>query len=163
MRKSVVPIFMLMAITYACVSNNQPRAAKAGADATSAVKARFQAGIEAFNRHDVDGFVDQFSRDVEMYTPTGWVRGSEAVRARFVETFAQFPNVRMETESLRARAVAPDTVVIDFAWRVFPMGKGPAFHGLSSGVYVLRDGRWVETLEHETVVKVDAPLPGART
>ena len=35
------------------------------------------------------------------------------------------------------------------------MGQGPAFHGVGSGVYLRRDGKWTEVLEHETVVKVD--------
>ena len=152
-------LVLLVLVLCSCASTATTAVAT---DPVAAVTSRFNAGIEAFNRHDIDGFLDQFGRDVEMYTPTGWLRGSEAVRARFVETFAQFPNVRMETEQLRVRPVAPDTVVVDFAWRVFPMGRGPAFHGLSSGVYVLRDGRWAEVLEHETVLRVDAPLPGSK-
>jgi uncharacterized protein (TIGR02246 family) len=132
------------------------------ADPAAAVSARFGQGIEAFNRHDLDVFLAQFGDDIEMHTPTGWLRGKEAVRARFVETFAQFPRVRMETEQLRARVAAPGVVIIDFAWRVFPAGQGPAFHGLSSGLYVQRAGRWVEIHEHESVTRIDAPLPGAR-
>ena len=93
-----------------------------------------------------------------MYTPTGWVRGKEAVRQRFAETFASFAAVRMEVEELRARAVAPGAVVTDFRWRVYPMGRGPAFHGVGSGVYVRRAGAWQEVLEHETVTQVDEPL-----
>ena len=59
--------------------------------------------------------------------------------------------------------VARGTVVTDFKWRVYPMGRGPAFHGVGSGVYIRRGGRWVEVLEHETVVKVDEGLaPGKK-
>ena len=134
----------------------------ANGDAVAVVTARFNHGIEAFNRHDLESFLDQFADDIEMYTPTGWLRGKAAVRARFVETFTQFPAVRMETDSLRARLVGPDVVVVDFAWRVFPQGAGPAFHGVSSGVYVSRAGAWVEVHEHEVVTRVDAPLPGTR-
>lgn len=123
----------------------------------------FMSGIAAFNAHDLDGFMKQFAEDVEMYTPTGWLRGRESVRERFSQTFKQFPSVRMEIEDLRVREVARGTVVTDFRWRVYPLGKGPAFHGVGSGVYVLRDGGWVEVLEHETVVKVDEGLvPGKK-
>ena len=123
----------------------------------------FMSGIAAFNAHDLDGFMKQFAEDVEMYTPTGWLRGRESVRERFAQTFKQFPSVRMEIEELRVREVARGTVVTDFRWRVYPMGKGPAFHGVGSGVYVLRDGKWAEVLEHETVVKVDEGLtPGKK-
>ena len=123
----------------------------------------FMSGIAAFNAHDLDGFMKQFAEDVEMYTPTGWLRGHQSVRERFAQTFKQFPSVRMEVEGLRAREVASGVVVTDFRWRVYPMGKGPAFHGVGSGVYVLRDGKWAEVLEHETVVKVDEGLsPGKK-
>ncbi len=126
------------------------------------VETFFMSGIAAFNAHDLDGFMKQFATDIEMYTPTGWVRGHQAVRERFADTFSKFPTVRMEIENLRVREVTAGTVVTDFEWRVYPMGKGPAFHGVGSGVYVIRDGRWVEVLEHETVVKVDEGLNGSK-
>lgn len=122
------------------------------------VETFFMAGIAAFNAHDLDGFMKQFAADIEMYTPTGWLRGHESVRARFAQTFEQFPSVRMEIEDLRVREVARGMVVTDFRWRVYPMGRGPAFHGIGSGVYIRRGGKWVEVLEHETVVKVDEGL-----
>ena len=81
---------------------------------------------------------------------------------RFAQTFKQFPSVRMEIENLRVREIAPGAVVTDFNWRVYPMGQGPAFHGVGSGVYLKRDGKWVEVLEHETVTKVDEGLPGGK-
>ena len=130
--------------------------------AENTVENFFMSGIAAFNAHDLDGFMKQFAEDVEMYTPTGWLRGRAGVRERFSQTFKQFPAVRMEVEDLRVREVARGTVVTDFRWRVYPMGKGPAFHGVGSGVYVLRDGGWVEVLEHETVVKVDEGLGPAK-
>ncbi|CAN5364060.1 hypothetical protein BH20ACI2_BH20ACI2_08280 [soil metagenome] len=123
----------------------------------------FMSGISAFNAHDLDGFMKQFDKKIEMYTPTGWLRGHKSVRERFAQTFKQFPNVRMEIEDLRVREVVPGTAVTDFKWRVFPMGQGPAFHGVGSGVYILRKGRWSEVLEHETVERVDEGLStGAR-
>lgn len=118
----------------------------------------FMSGIAAFNRHDLDGFMKQFASDIEMYTPTGWLRGKDDVRARFAQTFRQFPSVRMEIEDLRVREPRRGVAVTDFKWRVYPMGQGPAFHGVGSGVYLLRKGGWVEVLEHETVVKVDEGL-----
>ena len=122
------------------------------------VETFFMSGIEAFNAHDLDGFMKQFADDVEMYTPVGWLRGKAAVRERFVTTFKQFPSVKMEIEDLRVRTVARGTAVVDFKWRTFPKGSGAAFHGVGSGVYVLRAGNWIEVLEHETVVRVDELL-----
>lgn len=118
----------------------------------------FRTGIAAFNRHDLDTFMGQWDADIEMYTPTGWLRGGDAVRARFVETFRDFPNVRMEIEDLRVRAITPDVATVDFRWATFPMGNGPAYRGVGSGVYVRRGARWVEVLEHESIVSIDAEL-----
>ncbi len=126
------------------------------------VEAFFTSGVAAFNAHDLEGFMRQFAEDVEMYTPTGWLRGREGVRRRFADTFRQFPSVRMEVEGLRVREVARGVAVTDFRWRVYPMGRGPAFHGVGSGVYVRRGDAWAEVLEHETVVKVDEGLAPAK-
>lgn len=45
---------------------------------------------------------------------------------------------------------------------LFPMGAGPASHGIGSGIYILRGDRWEEVLEHETVTLVDEALRGAQ-
>jgi uncharacterized protein (TIGR02246 family) len=122
------------------------------------VETFFMSGIEAFNAHDLNRFMKQFADDVEMYTPTGWLRGNTAVRERFVQTFKQFPAVKMEIEELKVREVAPNTVIVDFKWKTYPKGSGAAFYGVGSGVYVKRKGNWIEVLEHETVTKIDDEL-----
>lgn len=152
MRRSLAAATFLLLATLQAAAQTENKIQK------HPVEGFFMIGIAAFNAHDLEGFMKQFAGDVEMYTPTGWLRGHQEVRERFAQTFRQFPSVRMEIEELRVREVARGTAVADFKWRVYPMGKGPAFHGVGSGVYVLRDGRWVEVLEHETVVKVDEGL-----
>jgi hypothetical protein len=93
------------------------------------VETFFLSGIAAFNAHELDSFMKQFASDIEMYTPTGWLRGQQSVRQRFAQ---------------------------------YQMGTGAAFHGVGSGVYILRNGNWVEVLEHETVLKVDEGLNTGR-
>jgi hypothetical protein len=66
--------------------------------------------------------------------------------------------MRVRNLSLNITEVAPGIVVTDFRWRVYPKGSGPAFHGVGSGVYVLREGKWAEVLEHESVTRVDEGL-----
>ena len=149
--KRVLGLALLLAFT-------SPFTASQTQSKKHAVESFFMSGIAAFNAHDLDGFMKQFADDVEMYTPTGWLRGKQGVRERFAQTFRQFPLVRMEIEDLRVREVARGTAVTDFKWRVYPMGQGPAFHGVGTGVYVRRNGKWVEVIEHETVVKVDEGL-----
>ena len=152
--KRILPLALLLLAATPSLLNAQTQNTKR----RHSVEQFFMSGIAAFNQHDLDGFMKQFAVDIEMYTPTGWLRGREQVRERFAQTFKQFPAVRMEIEDLRVREVARGVVVTDFKWRVYPMGKGPAFHGVGSGVYLLRRGQWVEVLEHETVVKVDEGL-----
>jgi uncharacterized protein (TIGR02246 family) len=149
-----------LALLVGCTIGRTSAAASGTAPArvVQDVEAVYRAGIEAFNRHSLGEFTAQFADDVRMYTPTGWVEGRAAVVQRFRETFAQFPNARMEIDSLVVRAVGPETATVGFRWRVYPLGQGPAFHGVGSGVYVRRDGRWLEVLEHETVVRIDAAL-----
>jgi uncharacterized protein (TIGR02246 family) len=84
----------------------------------AAVDSVYRAGIVAFDRHALPEFAAQFAEDVVMYTPTGWLRGHAAVRARFDSTFRQFPKVRMEVDSLEVRAVGPDAATVAFQWRV---------------------------------------------
>lgn len=148
----------LTTVAFAALSLLAAGPAAAETPAEAAVRTVYMDGIAAFNRHDLETFLQQFSDDVEMYTPTGWLRGKAAVRERFVQTFTGWPDVRMEIDALDARQVTPDTVIVDFRWRTYPGGGDAAFHGVATGVYVLRDGRWVETLEHETVTRTD---PGA--
>lgn len=156
---SIVAVLALAACAGSAPAPSAAPAVAGNGTGPDEVVATFRAGIAAFNAHDLDGFMEQFAEDVEMYAPTGWLRGKPDVRVRFETTFEHFPEVRMEVEDLRAREVAAGTVVVDFRWRVFPMGAGPAFHGTGTGVYVRRDGRWVEVLEHETVTQVDPGLP----
>ncbi len=123
------------------------------------VHAFFLEGIAAFNRHDLDTFMQQFGDDLEMFAAdVGWIRGKAAVRERFVGTFRQFPQVRMELRNLRVRAISPDVAVCDYEFSTYPRGSGPAYHGIGSGVYVRRGGRWEEVQEHESLVRIDAAL-----
>ena len=122
------------------------------------IKKLFMTGIKYFNAHNLDGFMQQFAVDIEMYTPTGWLRGKTNVRKRFSKTFIQFPHVKMEIENLQVKEINNETIITNFKWRVYPMGQGPAFHGIGSGVYILRGNSWVEVLEHETITKTDAKL-----
>lgn len=152
--KQILIILLLLvfsSVTLAQTQNNK-------STQKHAVETFFMSGIEAFNAHDLNRFMEQFADDIEMYTPAGWLRGKTVVRERFVETFKQFPAVKMEIEELKVRQVAPDTVIVDFKWKTYPKGSGAAFHGVGSGVYIKRKGNWVEVLEHETVTKIDDEL-----
>jgi hypothetical protein len=156
-----IALLLFTSLTLGCAGGSLFGGAEdppGGRNSDDEVVAFFRSGIDAFNAHELNRFMAQFGADIRMYTPTGWVNGYAAVRERFDETFTQFPNVRMEVDSLDARQVADGVVVTRFQWRVYPAGEGPAFHGVGSGVYVLRGSKWEEVLEHETVTLVDEAL-----
>lgn len=152
--KKILIIFLLTATPFFAFGQTKNKKT----EIKHPVETFFMSGIEAFNAHHLNRFMKQFADDVEMYTPTGWLRGNTAVRERFVQTFKQFPAVKMEIEELKVREVAPNTVIVDFKWKTYPKGSGAAFHGVGSGVYVKRKGNWIEVLEHETVTKIDDEL-----
>lgn len=82
------------------LSANATAQNKCSSDSTQAseqVSKFFNDGIAHFNTHDASSFLAQFADDVEMYTPTGWVRGKAAISQRFAQTFQQFPRVKMVT------------------------------------------------------------------
>jgi hypothetical protein len=66
-----------------------PAAAEAvdasGTDPAAEVARHFRAGIEAFNARDLETFLLQFAEDIQMYAPTGWLRGRDEVRERFAD------------------------------------------------------------------------------
>lgn len=123
------------------------------------VAARYMAGIDAFNAHDIEAFLGQFGEDIDIYSHQGWLRGAAAVRERFTGLFQHFPRMRMQVNRLQVRELSPQVAVVDFHASLFPEGSGPAYHTIGSGVYVLRGGKWVEVLEHETTTHADPPLP----
>jgi len=144
---------VLLLLAFTSVDNN------VGADIENEVKTFFESGVKAFNAHDLDLFMNHFHNDFEMYTPmTGWLRGLPAVKDRFSMVFEQNPMVKMDIEELKVRKIASNSAVVDFKWKVYPTGEGPAYHGITTGVYVLREGEWGEVLEVEHVTGADEEL-----
>jgi hypothetical protein len=122
----------------------------------------FVEGIGKFNRRELDPFLMQFDEDIRMFAVSDWLRGRAAVRQRFVDTFRQFPEARMEITNLRARSETPTVVTVEFEFHTYPRGSGPAYHGVGTGVYVRRAEGWREVMEHETVTRRDPGLGAPR-
>jgi hypothetical protein len=118
----------------------------------------FLKGINDFNQHKLEQFLSQFDEDIQMFTHNGWIRSKKEVANRFSYIFKQFPNIRMQIDSLNVRQINENTVLVDFTCQTFPNGTGPAFHTVGSGVYVWRRNRWIEVFEHETLTKTDAGM-----
>ncbi len=123
-----------------------------------AVKELYLSSIEAFNARNLDLFLSNFSSDIKMYGTDGMYEGNEALRARFQGIFQRFPNTKMTIPEITLDVLSGEAVLVHFKWKVFPMGEGPAYSGKGSGLYVKREGTWVEVLEAETVTEVDEAL-----
>ena len=122
------------------------------------VRAHFMSSIGAFNDGKLESFLANFSSDIKMYGTDGIYQGKEALRTRFKAVFDQFPAKRMEIPELSLEVLSEKTVLVHFKWKLYPMGQGPAYTGVGSGIYVLEDGKWTEVLEVETVTHVDEAL-----
>ena len=122
------------------------------------VRSLYSSSIEALNEGDLDLFLANFAPEIKMYGTDGIYFGQNALRERFANVLQQFPNVRMEIPDLEIDILSKDVVLVNFEWKVFPMGRGPAYSGIGSGVYIFRNNKWVEILEVETVTNIDSEL-----
>lgn len=122
------------------------------------VRALYLTSIEALNEGKLDVFLANFATDIKMYGTDGIYVGEEALRKRFDTILRQFPNMRMGIPELDLEILSENVVMVNFKWKVYPMGQGPAFSGVGSGIYKLLDGKWVEILEAETITEVDDAL-----
>ena len=80
------------------------------------------------------------------------------LRERFEVLFQEFPHVKMEIPELKLEILSKEVVLVNFHWKVYPMGQGPAFSGIGSGIYTFNDGQWKEILEVERITEVDEAL-----
>ena len=122
------------------------------------VRLLYLSSIEALNKGDLEMFLSNFAPEIKMYGTDGNYFGQNALRERFENVLQQFPDVRMEIPELQLKVLSQDIVLVNFKWKVFPMGQGPAFSGLGSGIYQNKNGKWMEILEVETITNVDEAL-----
>ncbi len=122
------------------------------------VKELYLTSIDAFNERDLELFLANFASDIKMYGTDGTYFGQPALRNRFEILFQQFPDMKMEIPELNLEVLSKEVVLVNFQWKVYPMGQGPAFSGIGSGIYKYRDDKWLEILEVETITHVDEAL-----
>ncbi|NNL15994.1 MAG: nuclear transport factor 2 family protein [Flavobacteriaceae bacterium] len=122
------------------------------------VKELFLSSIGAFNQGKVELFLANFASDIKMYGTDGNYFGQDLLKNRFEILFTQFPNMKMEIPKLTLKILSREVVMVNFEWKVYPMGQGPAFSGIGSGIYQKLDGKWLEILEVETITHVDEAL-----
>ena len=149
--------FLLLAIMANGQSNVKERDAQHTAE-NHPVRELYLSSIEAFNAGNLELFLANFASEIKMYGTDGIYVGQNALRERFQDVFQQFPNKKMEIPELTLDILSEEIVLVNFKWRLYPMGQGPAYCGVGSGLYTFRAGKWVEILEVETVTHVDEAL-----
>lgn len=127
-------------------------------EANHPVRTLYLSSIEALNEGNLDLFLANFAPKIKMYGTDGNYFGQNVLRERFENILQQFPNVRMEIPELKLEILSRNVVLVNFEWKVFPMGEGPAFSGIGSGVYTKNGDKWMEILEVETITNVDEAL-----
>jgi len=122
------------------------------------VRDLYLSSIKALNDGKLDEFLLNFSSEIKMYGTDGNYFGIVALRERFRNVLQQFPSMRMEIPDLTLEMLSNEVVLVNFEWKVFPMGQGPAYSGIGSGIYTYRNNKWSEILEVETVTHIDKEL-----
>lgn len=149
---------MILFTCIACKNLNVNNNHQAYTEENHPVRTLYLSSIEALNEGNLDLFLANFAPEIKMYGTDGTYFGQNALRERFEKVLQQFPNVRMEIPELNLEILSQDIVLVNFKWKVFPMGQGPAFSGLGSGIYRNKNGKWMEILEVETITNVDDTL-----
>ena len=160
MRRTILTLLssLLLMTWFGNAQSNSHEVESSEQGTREAVKELYLSSIEAFNARNLDLFLSNFSSDIKMYGTDGMYEGQEALRARFQGIFQRFPNTKMTIPQITLDVLSQEAVLVHFNWKVYPMGEGPAYSGKGSGLYVKREGNWVEVLEAETITEVDDAL-----
>ena len=114
----------LALFSVACASTQ----ASAPSDATTAVPAMLHASADAWNRGDLDGFLDDYLDSPETaFVGANLSLGTDEIRQRYLQTFWKTgrPEQTLRFEDLHVRPLGDD-------------------HALARGVYVLTDAAGAE-------------------
>lgn len=146
---------LLLLNIYAC---NQTDNKGIETENAHAVRELYLSSIEAFNKGNLELFLANFAPDIRMYGTDGNYIGHDALHERFKKVFQQQPDMKMEIPELKLEVLSKEVVLVDFKWKLYPMGHGPAYSGIGSGIYTYRNDKWMEILEIETVIHIDEEL-----
>ncbi len=160
MRKTVFfgVLCMILLNNQACKITDNKEGSQQYTEDNHPVKELYLSSIEAFNERNLELFLANFAPEIKMYGTDGRYFGLSALQERFEILFKQFPEMRMEIPELKTEVLSKEVVLVNFKWKLYPMGQGPAFSGIGSGVYKYLDGKWMEILEVETITHVDEAL-----
>ncbi len=136
-----------------CAGSRAPAPAAAPPSRDS-VHAAFTAllarGAAAWNRGDLDAFMDDYADDATFIASRGVVRGRAAIRALYAPRFA--PGARRDSlrfEHSELHVLGPDAAE-GIAWYVLMRGDSVAARGPTSLVLRRQRGRWRIAHDHSS-------------
>jgi uncharacterized protein (TIGR02246 family) len=94
---------------------------------------------DAFNRHDLESIVALYEPDAVLASPSGAVRGTDAIREQYRRALATKPAIELQTLDVH---VAGDLAMLHGKWILRETGVG--------GRQVEREGRNTETARRQS-------------
>ena len=101
-----------------------------------------QANLEAYNKHDIDTFMEYMADDIEMYNMgecEPYLKGKENVKARYAAYFEKSPDLHSDIK----QRIVFDNQVIDHEYITGANGSKEPFELIF--IYEVRDGLIVKT------------------
>jgi ketosteroid isomerase-like protein len=137
----------LIGLAAACAS--APRAG--GGDPAPAIRSVLDAQVEAWNRADLDGFMDGYWRSEDLvFTSGGHVqRGWQTTLDRYRASYGNSPETmgRLSFSDLEIHPLADGAAWALGRWRLDYEGRDP-LGGIFSLVFRRVDGRWLIVHDH---------------
>jgi uncharacterized protein (TIGR02246 family) len=124
----------------------------------AAIAAVLMAQRDAWNRGDLDAFMDAYVRDDALVFTSGgkvrrgWDETMRRYRARYVDAAAMG---KLTFDGLETTVIADDAALVLGWWRLVDTPE--AGHGLFTLLFVRRDGRWLILHDHTSADVDDRP------
>ena len=114
-----------------------------------------QDALDAWNRHDVGGFVRVYAQDADVTTVIGTtVRGSEVIRDHYAQIFETiFKKSHITASEIKVRFLTSDIASVDIRWEMTGAlewdGKViPVRRGLLNWIVTRKGEPWLVTVMH---------------
>lgn len=133
-------------------------AARRDADVANAIARVLDGQRDAWNRGDLEAFMDAYVRDDALVFTSGgkvrrgWDETMRRYRARYVDAAAMG---KLTFDELETTVVADDAALVLGRWRLVDTPE--AGHGLFTLLFVRRDGRWLILHDHTSAEVVEPP------
>ncbi len=127
-------------------------------DAVASARALLSWQRDAWNRADIDGFMQGYWRSDQLRFAGGdaWRSGWHETLDRYRKTYPDAAAMgRLDFDLVEVRALSPDVVYVFGKWSLAldKPGDGAPPHGLFTLLVERKDGRWVVTRDHTSAAE----------